>query len=62
MRTLVGVADACKQVALQHLRRSERETTVVHSLEDGIGITFRVSGDLDQVHVLHKPVHEIGQG
>ena len=35
---------------------------VVHGLEDGVGGVVRVSGDLDEVDVLQKPVDEVGQG
>ena len=58
---LAVVVDVGEQVALEHVRRAEREPAVVHGLEDRVGVVVGVGGDLDEVHVLDQPVDEVRQ-
>ena len=60
-RAPVGVADIREQVTLEHVGGRERQPAVVHGLEDRVGVAIGVGRDLDQVDVLHQPVHEVRQ-
>ncbi len=56
------VLDSGQQEALQHLDRGETQPTVVHGLEDLVGIPCLCGGDLDKDDTVKQPLDEVWDG
>jgi hypothetical protein len=41
--------------------RRQGETTIIHGLENGVGVVVGVRGDLDQMNIFDQPVHKVRQ-
>ena len=55
----VGIRNVCQKIAFQHIRGSKRETTVIHCLENRIGIFIRISRNFIKMNILDQPIGEI---
>jgi hypothetical protein len=53
--------DAGQQIALEHVYWSQLQATVVHRLEDRVGVVVAVSGDLNDLNAVLQPIDEVRQ-
>src|SRR6185312_7253493 len=62
MYSLSRIYNICQQISFEHICLTEAQASVIHRLEDSVGVIIRGGCDFNEIHIVFEPVYEMLQG